>query len=496
MDPFLFTAMGIAFGCWVTNAYYDWNKNKSEVKEVSTNTIKYEETQDTDDEILSNEVDYEELNVEEVVQPNIKKFDRTKPLIDELMEQVGGVFFITGKAGSGKTTLLKDYYNRTTNENVVKLAPTGVAAVGIGGVTIHSFFQIPFQIILNPQENEALLKGLDFYNYKNKLENLDCLLIDEISMVRPDLLDSIDVLLRLAKNSSQPFGGVKVIMFGDMLQLPPVLKKSEQQVILSKYKNPYFYAANVIGRSELVKIVLPKTYRQTDPAFIAILDSLRIGNITDDQLEVLNSRVISKDNKPDINQIPVFLCSTNNQANMINHEALEKNPNPSYIYKATLVDKFKEDDSYAINTLELKEDTFVTMLTNNKNYWANGDTGIVRNIGITYIEIEINGMLIEVQKHTWEKIQYNFDTKTKRFKSEVVGKLTQYPMKPTYAVTIHKSQGKTLDCVILNLDSDLFINGQLYVALSRVTDINGLFLTRNILRKDIIVNKELISISN
>jgi len=414
------------------------------------------------------------------------------PVLKQLSKYGPGVYFITGQAGTGKSTLLQRFYDQENNGKMVKLAPTGVAAVNIGGSTIHKFFQIPPYLILDPETDPGLRKNFKNPNYSKKLAALEVLIIDEISMVRADLVDCLDFLLRRAKHNQLPFGGIKVLLFGDLMQLPPVIRGEEQTLLLEKYPSGYFFSAQVFRQTQFTTVYLDKIYRQDDPDFIELLNHIRLGACTEADIERLAERVIMPDDDPDIVYGGViYLCLHNHKAEQINNQMLKRNPNKEYRFTGTSTGDFGERDTLALTELKLKTGTLVMMLNNTAD-WYNGDIGTVEKIKGTELQVRIRNELYKVDLHTWQKPKYAFDTKTDRYETVISGTFTQFPLKPAYAITIHKSQGKTLDSAIVDLEGRVFAPGQLYVALSRLKSFEGLYLTRAIGLQDVKVDRSLV----
>ncbi|MCX7699033.1 MAG: AAA family ATPase [Candidatus Goldbacteria bacterium] len=410
----------------------------------------------------------------------------------DLMENTSKNVFITGKAGTGKSTLL-NYFKNMTKKNVIVLAPTGVAAVNIGGQTIHSFFGFKPDITVDKIKN---LKSKKIKIYKE----LDAIIIDEISMVRADLLDCIDTFLRkYGKIKDVPFGGIQMIFFGDLYQLPPVVLKHEKNIFNVHYKSPYFFEAKVFKDFEMEFIELEKIYRQKDEKFIEILNTIRSNTINEKQIEVLNS-LAKKDFKKD-NKLVINLTTINKKAEDINNKYLKDLKNPIKTYIATITGNF--DKSYFPAEAELKIATGAqVMLLNNdsKGRWINGTMGRVvkiinskkYNCDIICVELK-DGIIAEVTPYTWEIFEYKYNEEKKIIETETTGTFTQYPIRLAWAITIHKSQGKTFDNVIIDFSNGTFAHGQAYVAFSRCTSLDGIFLERPFKKADIIMDKKIVN---
>jgi hypothetical protein len=402
----------------------------------------------------------------------------------ELMENSGKSVFITGRAGTGKSTLLTHFY-RTTRKNVVILAPTGVAALNVKGQTIHSFFK--FRPNMTPERVRKLRSGDEG---KNIYKKLDALIIDEISMVRADLLDCVDMFLRLnGPLENKPFGGVQMIFIGDLYQLSPVVRSADQEIFRTLYKTPYFYGAHVFQTFEMEFVELQKVYRQHDEKFIDLLNSVRNNTITEKGLALLRQRY-----NPQFEQTPgefyVYLTTTNAAAEAINDAQLAKLDSPPLIFTGELEGEFGKENLPTAIDLKIKPGAQIMMLNNDaEGRWVNGSIGEVKGLirnqkGEDVIIADLNDdTTVEIEPFCWEIYRSFVDEG--QLASEVIGTFTQYPLMLAWAVTIHKSQGKTFDNVIIDIGRGAFAHGQTYVALSRCTSLEGIVLIKPLQKKDI-----------
>ncbi len=404
----------------------------------------------------------------------------------DLIEKQEENLFITGRAGTGKSTLL-GIVKRTTKKNAAVVAPTGIAALNVGGQTIHSFFKLPPKMI-DPRE---LTKRKNHRFYKK----LQLLIIDEISMVRADMVDCIDIFLRRNKEVDLPFGGVQLIVFGDLFQLPPVIASGfERQMIKEKYKSPYFFSADVFNFLELRMIELRTVYRQTEKRFINLLDSIRLRQMDQELLDEINTRYTEHSG----DELAITLCSTNATVNSINNERLKSLSAPLFEFKAKLTGQFNERLSPADHFLWLKEEAQVMFVKNDtEGRYVNGTLGRVVKLEEDRIIVEIilKGEIkqIDVDRAEWEMLKYEIDSENKeRFKTSVTGTFSQYPLRLAWAITIHKSQGKTFEKIIIDLGKGAFDYGQIYVAMSRCTTIEGISLKKKITPRDILVDQTIL----
>lgn len=401
---------------------------------------------------------------------------------ERYVKATGRSVFLTGKAGTGKTTFLK-YITRTTAKRYVVLAPTGVAAINAGGSTIHSFFQLPLCPYL-PDVKELVTEYQMPERYRSLrkerariIRTLDLLIIDEISMVRADLLDAVDMTLRRYRRSEKPFGGVQLLMIGDAQQLSPVVKESERYYMEKVYPSPYFFHSKALSRLSYVTIELQKVYRQRDPDFVDILNAVRDNRLTLPLLEKLNARVGARISSDEDGAEPIRLTTHNAQADEVNMRKMDELPDAPLQFVAEIEGEFPENSYPAEEVLTLKPGAQVMFLRNDsEGQYYNGKLGRVEDVmeGMVTVSDE-DGMLINVVPVEWENSQYSLDDNTGEIRQSVVGVFRQLPLRVAWAITIHKSQGLTFDKVIIDAAS-AFAFGQVYVALSRCRSLGGISL--------------------
>ncbi|MBP1707029.1 MAG: helicase [Chloroflexi bacterium] len=401
----------------------------------------------------------------------------------DIIENTPKSAFITGRAGTGKSTLL-DYFRRNTRKRVVVLAPTGVAALNVKGQTIHSFFKFKPNVTLSMVKKlQAAAEGGTIY------QKLDAIVIDEISMVRADLLDCVDKFLRLnGPSPEEPFGGIQMIFIGDLYQLPPVITSLEKAEFKQLYKTPYFYSSRAFDGLNMEFIELEKIYRQHDPEFIQLLNTVRNKSITYAGLELLNQR-FNPTFEPPPGDFYVYLTTTNELASTINKRRLSQLDSPQRTFIGEIEGDFGDEYLPTAIELQVKIGAQIMMLNNDSdNRWVNGTLGEITGItrdknGDCLIIAGLPDGEVEIEPFTWEI--YRFQVKGGTLQSEVVGTFTQYPLMLAWAITIHKSQGKTFEKVVIDIGKGTFAHGQLYVALSRCTTLEGIVLRRPILKKHI-----------
>ena len=416
----------------------------------------------------------------------------TADYVLKFVNQTNRSVFLTGKAGTGKTTLLKKILE-TTHKNVVVVAPTGIAALNAGGVTVHSMFQLPFGGFI-PDRNfqNDFSNNIKFEN-KNTLgrhfrmngvkkaviQNMELLIIDEVSMLRPDVLDAMDFMMQTVRKNKIPFGGVQVLFIGDLLQLPPVIKDEEWNVLRNYYTGKFFFHSHVVQQSPPLYLELSKIFRQNDDTFIDLLDSLRNNTISVQQRDELNKYVQPNfDSKK--HEGYIILTTHNHKVDKINSEALAELVGKEITLRADIVDDFP-DKIYPIEAdLKLKKGAQVMFVKNDtsadKNFF-NGKMGIVKSVSKNEVLVEFpeEKKVIEVERFEWKNIRYSVNETTKEIEEEVLGTFTQFPLKLAWAITVHKSQGLTFDKAAIDV-SQVFMPGQAYVALSRLRSLNGLIL--------------------
>ena len=432
-------------------------------------------------------------------------------LTELFVNQTNRTIFLTGKAGTGKTTLLKKIVD-STQKNTVIVAPTGIAALNAGGVTIHSFFQLPFGAFIpessSPNdsfhikhENKTSLKRHFKMNKRriSLIRNLELLIIDEVSMLRADLMDAIDWMLKIVRRNNEPFGGIQVLFIGDLLQLPPVIKNDEWNLLRNYYKGVYFFNSHVLSANPPLIIELTTIFRQQDHQFIDLLNNLRHNYISEEHISLLNEKVITDISSFDKNGY-ITLSTHNVRADEINAKELKKNTSKSYFYSAEITGEFPEHIYPIDNQLELKIGAQVMFTKNDigfeKNYYNGkiGEIAFLSDYEVTVLFPD-EKKKITVEKYEWSNIKYSLNESTQEITEEVVGSYVQYPLKLAWAITVHKSQGLTFDKAILDV-VDVFAPGQAYVAFSRLRSLNGLKLLSPIENKSISIDQQLIDFTS
>jgi len=424
----------------------------------------------------------------------IQKINDPAGFTERFINQTKQSVFLTGKAGTGKTTLLRKIIS-STHKNAIIVAPTGIASINAGGVTIHSFFQLPFsgfipEFGVAPQfshsvkleTKDSLLRHFTMNKQRrNIMRNLELLIIDEVSMLRADLLDAIDWTLRNVRRNNEPFGGIQVLFIGDLLQLPPVVKQEEWSILRSYYSGMFFFNAKVLQEKAPLYIELSTIFRQQDQGFIQVLNNLRNNQITANDVEILNQYV-----KPDFDSLKeegyITLTTHNTKADEMNAKALSSLKGNSKKYTAEITGDYPQHMYPLELDLELKIGAQVMFIKNDismeKNFF-NGKMGRIDSLSEEEISVYFpdEKRSITVDKYEWNNIRYNINEASGEIKEDTLGTFVQYPLKLAWAITVHKSQGLTFDKAVLDV-SDVFAPGQAYVALSRLRSLEGLVLLK------------------
>ena len=430
---------------------------------------------------------------------NNKEFQDALQLITHTRQSV----FLTGKAGTGKSTFLKYICNHTKKKYVV-LAPTGIAAINAGGVTLHSFFKLPFRPMLPDDPDLSLSHGriFEFFKYPREKRKIiaegGLIIIDEISMVRADIIDCVDRILRVySGNMRLPFGGKQLLFVGDVFQLEPVVPSDQKEILSLFYASPFFFSARVFKDINLVPIELQKVYRQTDSVFINILDRIRNNAARKQELDTLNGRYFPSF-EPQNEDMYITLATRRDQVDFINEKKLAELPGEEYVSVGKIEGDFPESSLPTQLNLSIKEQAQVIFIDNDyERRWVNGTIGMVSGIdenGNVYVLLE-SGVEHLVEPTSWRNYKYKYNEKEKRIEEEIVGTFEQLPIRLAWAITVHKSQGLTFSRVVVDLTGGVFAGGQTYVALSRCTSLEGLVLKSKISSRDIFIRKEIVEFS-
>ena len=414
--------------------------------------------------------------MQNIRQPQIDKENKEQLLAYELIANTNSSFFLTGRAGTGKTTFLHNVQEMVDKE-FITLAPTGMAAMMAGGETIHSFFGLPMDVCVPGT------MGKMSQSHILALVHADTIIIDEVSMVRCDIMDAVDYTMRKTLRSTMPFGGKQMVFVGDMFQLPPfAATKGEREQLMDLYhSNSYFfYKSDVVRRMRLAKIELQKVYRQEDDGFLRILEHIRLNRATQEDMMHLNERVCQPTKE---DGAVITLASVNKTADEINQKRLAEIDSEEYVYEGSVIDKFDKQRFPVDLTLKLKVGAQVMFARNDASRrWVNGTIGTVTKLSKDEIQVTTEaGDTYVVPNCTWESYCYEYDKEARKMKKKLMGTFTQYPLRLAWAITVHKSQGMTFDKLYLDLSRGLFAAGQLYVALSRVRSLGGLYLSRPII---------------
>ena len=426
-----------------------------------------------------------------------KEFQDALNLIQYTRQSV----FLTGKAGTGKSTFLRYICEHTKKKHVV-LAPTGIAAINAGGSTLHSFFKLPFYPLLPDNPDFSLQRGRihEFFKYtkphRKLLEELELIIIDEISMVRADIIDAVDRILRVySRNLREPFGGKQILLVGDVFQLEPVVKGDEREILNRFYPTPYFFSARVFNQIDLVSIELQKVYRQTDATFVGVLDHIRNNTVGATDLQLLNTRYGKQIEESEADMY-ITLATRRDNVDHINDKKLAELPGEPVTFSGEITGDFPESSLPTSQELVLKPGAQIIFIKNDfDRRWVNGTIGIISGFDPfeeTLYVITDDGKECDVKRESWRNIRYKYNEEKKQIEEEELGTFTQYPIRLAWAITIHKSQGLTFSRAVIDFTGGVFAGGQAYVALSRCTSLEGIQLKKPVSRADVFVRPEII----